>query len=85
MVAAANPKYGEYDTSLGSGKNINLPDSLLSRFDLVFIVLDHNDSELDRKIAERVCRNHRYINTESINQNNNLQEEDQFYIEDRTY
>lgn len=78
MVAAANPKYGEYDTSLGSGKNINLPDSLLSRFDLVFIVLDHNDSELDRKIAERVCRNHRYLNTDSVGEGggNVLEEED---------
>lgn len=42
------------------GKNIGLPDSLLSRFDLLFVMLDEKDPELDRKIAERVISNHRY-------------------------
>ncbi len=54
VIAAANPKYGEYIVNLPASKNINLPDSLLSRFDLVFIVLDQKDEQLDRKIADRV-------------------------------
>ena len=41
------------------GKNISLPDSLLSRFDLLFVMLDEKDPENDRKIAERVIMNHR--------------------------
>jgi DNA replicative helicase MCM subunit Mcm2 (Cdc46/Mcm family) len=41
-------------------KNIGLPDSLLSRFDLLFIVLDQMDPEIDRQIAEHVSRMHRY-------------------------
>ena len=40
-------------------KNIGMPDSLLSRFDLVFIILDEKSAEKDKKIAERVTRNHR--------------------------
>jgi DNA replication licensing factor MCM3 len=58
VLAAANPIYGEYQKDLAAAKNIGLPDSLLSRFDLVFVVLDENDSEMDRLIADRVIRNH---------------------------
>jgi DNA replication licensing factor MCM3 len=32
-------------------KNIGMPDSLLSRFDLVFIILDEKNAEKDKKIA----------------------------------
>merc|ERR1719183_797590 len=56
VVAAANPVYGSFDTSLDLAKNIGLPDSLLSRFDLVFVVRDLTTEEIDRKIAEQVVR-----------------------------
>jgi DNA replication licensing factor MCM3 len=60
VIAAANPIYGEYARDQPVGKNIGLPDSLLSRFDLLFVMLDEKDPENDRKIAERVISNHRY-------------------------
>lgn len=41
-----------------AAKNIGLPDSLLSRFDLVFIVLDEHNSHMDRLVADRVIKNH---------------------------
>lgn len=50
----------QYDRSLTPTKNIGLPDSLLSRFDLLFIVLDQMDPEIDRHISEHVSRMHRY-------------------------
>lgn len=33
-------------------------ETLLSRFDLIFIMIDQNDPELDRKTCERVSLNH---------------------------
>mmetsp|Transcript_50702 Transcript_50702/g.128743 ORF Transcript_50702/g.128743 Transcript_50702/m.128743 type:complete len:705 (+) Transcript_50702:233-2347(+) len=56
VVAAANPIYGNFDPSLDLAKNIGMPDSLLSRFDLVFVVRDLTTEEIDRKIATQVLR-----------------------------
>jgi DNA replication licensing factor MCM3 len=60
VVAAANPIYGRFDNSLPLVRNVSLPDSLLSRFDLVFIIRDVINKETDRKLAEHVLRMHRY-------------------------
>ena len=60
VLAAANPIYGQYQSELSASRNIGFPDSLLSRFDLCFIVLDEHSSELDRKISEKVIDNHMF-------------------------
>lgn len=60
VLSAANPIYGEYQKDMPAAKNIGLPDSLLSRFDLVFICLDEKDPILDRNISDRVIRNHQF-------------------------
>jgi len=56
VLAAANPIFGNFDSTLDLVKNIGLPDSLLSRFDLIFVVRDQTTEEIDRKIADQVLR-----------------------------
>lgn len=52
-------QYDPYKTPM---ENIGLQDSLLSRFDLLFVMLDTVDEDTDSKIADHVVRMHRYRN-----------------------
>lgn len=60
VLAAANPVMGNYDPYKLPMDNIGMQDSLLSRFDLLFIMLDRHNRENDTSIAEHVLRVHRY-------------------------
>ncbi|KAH8409032.1 hypothetical protein KR009_005613 [Drosophila setifemur] len=62
VLAAANPVYGRYDQYKTPMENIGLQDSLLSRFDLLFVMLDVIDSDVDQLISDHVVRMHRYRN-----------------------
>lgn len=62
VLAAANPVYGKYDQYKSPMENIGLQDSLLSRFDLLFVMLDLVDNDNDMKISDHVVRMHRYRN-----------------------
>jgi len=48
VLAAANPLYGRYNFNLKPHENINLAPALLSRFDLLFLLLDKFDYESDK-------------------------------------
>ena len=58
ILAAANPVYGRYNTRLSAVENINLPAALLSRFDVMFLLLDIPSRERDSQLAKHVTYVH---------------------------
>ncbi|KAJ9052149.1 DNA replication licensing factor MCM7 [Entomophthora muscae] len=58
ILAAANPAYGRYNIHRSAADNINLPAALLSRFDLLFLILDLPDRTTDQLLAEHVTQVH---------------------------
>ena len=59
VLAAANPAYGRYNVSATPQENINLPAALLSRFDLMWLILDTASAESDIALAHHVLHVHR--------------------------
>lgn len=60
VVAAANPVFGRFNPGKSIETNLGLPTSLLSRFDLQFIILDTPDRDLDENLASHVTFVHRF-------------------------
>jgi len=61
ILAAANPVYGRYNRYFSPEKNINMPNALLSRFDLLFLILDLVDSDLDADLARHITFVHKHL------------------------
>ncbi|KAK4694948.1 DNA replication licensing factor MCM7, partial [Lecanoromycetidae sp. Uapishka_2] len=58
ILAAANPLYGRYNPRISPVENINLPAALLSRFDVLFLMLDTPSREADEELAQHVAYVH---------------------------
>ncbi|KAJ5569769.1 DNA replication licensing factor MCM7 [Penicillium hispanicum] len=58
ILAAANPLYGRYNPRLSPVENINLPAALLSRFDVMFLLLDTPSQDADEELARHVTYVH---------------------------
>ncbi len=54
VLAAANPKFGRFDITRSIIEQIDIPETLLSRFDLKFALLDKPDKTVDEKLAEHI-------------------------------
>ncbi|KAI9761665.1 MAG: Sir2 histone deacetylase Hst2 [Chaenotheca gracillima] len=54
ILASANPIGSKYNPKLPVPQNIDLPPTLLSRFDLVYLVLDRIDEQDDRRLARHL-------------------------------
>ncbi|NJE54750.1 DNA replication licensing factor [Thermococcus sp. 21S9] len=56
VIAAANPKFGRFNRHKSLPEQLDLPPTLLSRFDLIFLLLDEPDEKVDASIAEHILK-----------------------------
>ncbi|OEU16801.1 MCM-domain-containing protein, partial [Fragilariopsis cylindrus CCMP1102] len=54
ILASANPVESRYNPNLSVVENIKLPPTLLSRFDLIYLILDAPNVDSDRKLAQHL-------------------------------
>ncbi|XP_059448449.1 DNA replication licensing factor MCM4 [Corylus avellana] len=67
VLACANPSGSRYNPRLSVIDNIHLPPTLLSRFDLIYLILDKADEQTDRRLAKHIVSLH-FENPESAEQ-----------------
>ncbi|KAL2927238.1 DNA replication licensing factor MCM4 [Bienertia sinuspersici] len=58
VLACANPIGSRYNPRLSVIDNIHLPPTLLSRFDLIYLILDKADEQNDRRLAKHIVALH---------------------------
>ncbi|WJX79236.1 DNA replication licensing factor mcm8 [Trifolium repens] len=58
VLAAANPVGGHYNRAKTVNENLKMSAALLSRFDLIFILLDKPDELLDKRVSEHIMSLH---------------------------
>jgi replicative DNA helicase Mcm len=59
MLAAANPSLGRYEPNRTVAENVPLPVTILSRFDLIFVLRDVPNKESDAKMSQHILELHR--------------------------
>ncbi|KAI7731095.1 hypothetical protein M8C21_028100 [Ambrosia artemisiifolia] len=67
VLACANPSGSRYNPRLSVIDNIHLPPTLLSRFDLIYLILDKADEQTDRRLAKHIVALH-FENPENSDQ-----------------
>jgi len=58
VLASANPVGSRYNPNMSMVENIQLPPTLLSRFDLLYLLLDRPNPETDRRLARHLVSLH---------------------------
>ena len=65
VLAAANPKFGRFDPYDTVVNQIELPSTLINRFDLIFPIKDLPDTAKDEKMAKFILNLHQNLNAET--------------------
>lgn len=66
VLAAANPKFGRFDPYQSIAQQIDLPPTLINRFDIIFTLRDIPDKSKDERIAMHVLREHQFESKEAV-------------------
>lgn len=61
ILAAANPKFGRFDRNKLPAEQFEIPPTLLSRFDLIFVIFDTMDKVRDAEMASKILADHKAI------------------------
>ena len=85
ILAAANPRFGRYDPMKTIAEQTEFPPPLLSRFDIIFKLIDTPNREIDDKLAEHVLKTNRlgeiYRSMENSNVDISIPDEENFIAE----
>lgn len=73
VLAAANPIGGHYNKAKTVSENLKMNPALLSRFNLVFILIDRPNEEWDGMLSDHIMKLHRFGSKNNANQNESLQ------------
>nr|UXY87558.1 minichromosome maintenance complex component 3-like protein [Cryptomonas curvata] len=67
LIATANSIFGNYDSKKSIYSNVNLEKSFLSKFDLIFLLLDYIDIQKDKKLANYLINHNQYSTHKKYN------------------
>ncbi|MCQ2069766.1 MAG: minichromosome maintenance protein MCM [archaeon] len=85
MLAAANPKFGRFETEGASlASQIDLPPALMSRFDLIFVMTDRPDKNYDTRVTEHILNVHRRGEVNQLSEDKELKGVDVKNIKEMT-
>ena len=71
VLASANPVNGCYNRAKSFKDNTKISNAILSRFDLIFLLVDKPDPERDRKLAEHIMNIHNKKRKKRLDENGN--------------
>ena len=72
ILASANPIGSRYNPDMSVPQNIDLPPTLLSRFDLVYLILDRSDDKTDQRLARHLLSMYLEDKPESAHSDNDI-------------
>lgn len=73
VLAAANPIFGRYDEMKAPGENIDFSTTILSRFDMIFILKDEHNMQRDMTLARHVLNIHMQADAAQVQQGNQVE------------